>query len=55
MFIAEVITVAPEIDGEDKVISKKQIEYLLKRKSPEALVIRTMPNTTDKKSSATKT
>ena len=50
MFIAEVITVAPEIDGGDKVISKKQIEYLLKRKSPEALVIRTMPNTTDKKS-----
>ena len=50
MFTAEVITVAPEVVGEDKVISKKQIQYLLKRKSPEALVIRTMPNTKDKKS-----
>ncbi|AUC82568.1 cyclase family protein [Lacinutrix sp. Bg11-31] len=50
MFTAEVITVAPEMVGEDKVISKKQIQYLLKRKLPEALVIRTMPNTKDKKS-----
>lgn len=50
MFIAELITVAPEIEGEDKVISKKQIQYLLKRKTPEAIVIRTMPNTKDKKS-----
>lgn len=50
MFTAEVITVAPEIEGSDKVISKKQIAYLLKRKKPEALVIRTMPNTVDKKS-----
>lgn len=49
MFTAEVITVAPEMVGEDKVISKKQIQYLLNRKSPEAIVIRTMPNTTDKK------
>jgi len=49
MFVAEVITVAPEIDGEDYVISKKQIQFLLKRKLPEALVIRTMPNTKDKK------
>jgi kynurenine formamidase len=50
MFTAEVITVAPEVVGEDKVISKKQIQYLLKRKLPEALIIRTMPNTKDKKS-----
>lgn len=50
MFTAEVITVAPEVIGEDKVISKAQIQYLLKRKLPEALVIRTMPNTKDKKS-----
>jgi len=42
--------VAPEQVGEDKVISKKQIQFLLKRISPQALVIRTMPNTTDKKS-----
>ncbi|MDG1715891.1 cyclase family protein [Lacinutrix sp.] len=50
MFTAEVITVAPEQVGEDKVISKKQIQFLLKRISPQALVIRTMPNTKDKKS-----
>lgn len=49
MFVAEVITVAPEVMGEDYVISKKQIQFLLKRKQPEALVIRTMPNTKDKK------
>ncbi|WP_034062507.1 cyclase family protein [Lacinutrix jangbogonensis] len=49
MFTAEVISVAPEVVGEDRVISKNQIEYLLKRKSPEAIVIRTMPNTKDKK------
>lgn len=49
MFTAEVITVAPEVNGDDKVISKKQIQFLLKRKTPEALVIRSMPNTIDKK------
>jgi arylformamidase len=48
MFTAEVITVAPEQVGEDKVISKKQIQFLLKRISPQALVIRTMPNTKEK-------
>lgn len=50
MFIAEVVTVAPEQQGEDYVISEKQLKYLLKTRKPEALVIRTMPNTTDKKS-----
>lgn len=50
MFTAQVITVAAEVAGEDKIISKTQIQYLLKRKNPEALVIRTMPNTKDKKS-----
>ncbi len=49
-FLAEVITVAPEQRGEDYVISKKQIDYDLKGKSPEALIIRTLPNTSDKKS-----
>lgn len=50
MFTAEVISVAPEFMGKDQVISKKQIQFLLKRKTPEALVIRSMPNTKDKKS-----
>ena len=50
MFLAEVISVAPEPLGDDLVITKHQIEDLLKDKKPEALVIRTMPNTKDKKS-----
>ncbi len=49
-FLAEVITVAPESLGkEDKVISKKQIEKALKDKTPQALVIRTIPNTLEKR------
>ena len=48
-FTAEVISVAPEKYMKDTVISKKQIELLLKDKTPEALVIRTMPNTKIKK------
>ncbi|WP_452224978.1 cyclase family protein [Lacinutrix chionoecetis] len=49
-FLAEVITVAPEMDGEDEVISKAQLQFLLKQRKPQALVIRTMPNTKEKKS-----
>lgn len=47
-FRAEVITVAPEKIDEDYVISKSQLQFLLKQRKPEALVIRTMPNTKDK-------
>ncbi|MET2985977.1 cyclase family protein [Aureibaculum conchae] len=47
-FLAEVVTVAPEkIDG-DFVISKKQIQFVLGNKKREAIIIRTMPNTSDK-------
>lgn len=49
-FTAELISVAPENYLKDTVISKHQIELLLKGKTPEALVIRTMPNTKEKKS-----
>ena len=48
-FMAELITVTPEVRGEELVISRKQLMYALKEKQPEALVIRTMPNTQDKK------
>lgn len=48
-FTAEVISVAPEKYFKDTIISKAQIELLLKGKNPEALVIRTMPNTKEKK------
>jgi kynurenine formamidase len=50
-FLAEVITVAPESYGnEDYVISKKQIEKALKGVKPQAIVIRTIPNTLEKRS-----
>ena len=48
-FTAELITVAAEPRGEDFVISKKQLQYDLKGKNPEALVIRTIPNIDEKK------
>jgi arylformamidase len=48
-FTAELITVAPESYGEDFVISKKQVEIALRGKTPEAVVIRTIPNLSDKK------
>ncbi|MFD2916604.1 cyclase family protein [Psychroserpens luteus] len=47
-FLAEVVTVAPEeLDG-DTVISKAQLQFALGNKKRDAIVIRTMPNTTDK-------
>ncbi len=48
-FVAEVITVAPEKLGEDYVISAKQLQFAFGNKKREALVIRTIPNTKDKK------
>ena len=49
-FLAEVITVAPESKGDDMIISAKQLRTALKGKAPEAVVIRTLPNTTAKRS-----
>ena len=48
-FLAEVITVAPEKQGEDYVISAKQLQFAIGNKKREALVVRTIPNTKDKK------
>jgi len=47
-FLAEVITVAPEMLNEDFVIPKKQVQSALGNKKRDALVIRTLPNTKDK-------
>ncbi|GAA4962896.1 cyclase family protein [Algibacter aquimarinus] len=47
-FLAEVITVAPENFMKDKVISKKQLQFVLGNKKRDAVVIRTIPNTRDK-------
>lgn len=49
-FVAELISVKPETRGEDLVITKAQIEKALGGITPEALVIRTLPNDTIKKS-----
>ena len=49
-FLAELITVAPENYLKDKVISAKQIQFALGNKKRDALVVRTIPNTKDKKS-----
>lgn len=48
-FIAEVISVAPDEDDKDLIINRNQLEMLLKDKSPEALIIRTLPNNDTKK------
>lgn len=49
-FLAELISVQPEEHGEDFIITRRQIEEALKGKSPEALIIRSLPNDEVKKS-----
>jgi kynurenine formamidase len=48
-FTAELISVKPEKLGVDLVITKGQIESALGENSPEAIVIRTLPNPESKK------
>jgi kynurenine formamidase len=48
-FTAELISVEPEKKDEDLVITRSQIEKALKGKTPEAIVIRTLPNPESKK------
>ncbi|WP_298494108.1 cyclase family protein [uncultured Algibacter sp.] len=47
-FLAEVITVAPENDMGDKVISQKQLQFALGNKKRDAVILRTIPNTRSK-------
>ena len=49
-FIAEVISITPEVQGEDLVLTKTQLETALNGKTPEALAIRTLPNEVAKRS-----
>jgi kynurenine formamidase len=44
-FAVELLTIAPEKRGNDFVISKKQLEYVLGQGQRDAIVIRTLPNT----------
>lgn len=48
-FWAELISVEPEKNGGDLIITKSQIEKAVNGKIPEALVIRTLPNEDSKK------
>ncbi len=48
-FTAELISVAPERILEDLIITKFQIENALNGKTPEAIIIRTLPNLESKK------
>lgn len=48
-FIAEVISVQPEKQGEDSIITKNHIEAAMTSTTSEALIIRTLPNTENKR------
>jgi kynurenine formamidase len=48
-FIAEVISVTPEDKNGDLVITKVQVQEALNGKTPEAIIIRTLPNVDGKK------
>jgi kynurenine formamidase len=48
--MAELVSISPEERKDDFVITKSQIENSLHGKTPEALIIRTLPNSSDKKS-----
>ncbi|WP_367773159.1 cyclase family protein [Flavobacterium sp. WC2421] len=47
-YIAELISVEPELINGDLVVTKNQIENALNGKTPEAVVIRTLPNNVNK-------
>jgi kynurenine formamidase len=49
-FLAEVISVAPQTVGNDQIIPKIELQAVLNGKQPEAVVIRTLPNTVAKQS-----
>ncbi len=48
-FTAELISIEPEMINDDLVITKNQIKEALDGKTSEALIIRTLPNSTEKK------
>ncbi len=47
-FLAEVVSIAPEKQGEDLVITANQIKNVWKTNGAKAIVIRTLPNENDK-------
>lgn len=49
-FLAELISVKPNKVKQDEIISEESIKHALNGKTPEAIVIRTLPNNSKKKS-----
>ncbi len=49
-FKAKLVSIMPEIFGEDCLITANQLELLLSTKNVESLIIRTLPNNSEKKS-----
>lgn len=49
-FMAELVSISPEERNDDFIITKSQIENSLNGKTPEAIIIRTNPNNSNKKS-----
>ena len=49
LFMAELISILPENQNNDWIITKNQIEKSLNENRPEALIIRTLPNLESKK------
>lgn len=48
-FLTEVVTIPPELYEGDFVVSKRQLQHALGNKKRDAIVIRTLPNLSDKK------
>ena len=48
-FLAELVTIPPESKEGDFVITKRQLQFALGNKKRDAVVIRTLPNLSDKK------
>ncbi len=49
-FLAEVVSIEPKQQDKDHVITKEQLESTLEGKERDAIIIRTIPNSLDKKS-----
>ena len=49
-FTAQLISIQPEQQADDFVITKEQLESAFNKSTPEAVVIRTLPNSDEKKS-----
>lgn len=50
MFLAKLVTLEPQKEGDDLIIKKKQLEKILRNQEVDALIIRTLPNSIFKRS-----